>query len=82
MLRFKLRELVAEKTYKAGGRRLTFEEVSKTTGINRSTLSKMANIVGYNTTTDNVDKLCEYFDCEISDLVEYLPAGSKEEGES
>jgi putative transcriptional regulator len=34
------------------------------------TLSKILNQKGYNTTTDKLDKLAEYFDCEIGDLVE------------
>ena len=81
MLRYKLRELLAEKAYKEGGRRVTFEEVSRNTGINRSTLSKMANIVGYNTTTDNLDRLCEFFDCDIADLVELVPTKDADESE-
>lgn len=81
MLRFKLRELLAEKAYREGGKRITLEEVSRATEVNRSTLSKMANIVGYNTTTDNLDRLCQFFGCDISDLVEYLPPDEVSENE-
>ncbi|RME58809.1 transcriptional regulator, partial [Candidatus Parcubacteria bacterium] len=28
---------------------------------------------GYNTTTDNLDKLCNYFKCPIEKLVEHIP---------
>jgi putative transcriptional regulator len=38
------------------------------------TLSKMINHKGYSTVTDNLDKLCAYFDCELVELAEYLPA--------
>ena len=50
------------------GRRVTFEEISKATGINRTVLSRMANQRGYNTTTDNLDRLCEYFGCDVGDI--------------
>ena len=71
MIRFRLKELVADKTFNEG-RRVTLEEVSKETGIHRTTLSKMANQKGYNTTTDNIDKLCDYFGCEIEDFMQHI----------
>ena len=69
MLRFRLRELIADRQFREG-RRVTLDEIAKATGIHRTTLSKIQNIKGYNTTTDVLDKLCEYFDCEIGDLVQ------------
>ena len=69
MLRFRLRELIAEKQFQEG-KRVTLEEIASATGIHRTTLSKIQNVRGYNTTTDVLDKLCAYFDCEIGDLVQ------------
>ncbi len=71
MLRFKLKERLAEKSFKEG-RKITLEEVSNMTGVNRTTLSKINNPLGHNTTTNNLDSLCKFFDCPISDLVEYV----------
>lgn len=71
MLRFRLRELMADKTFE-DGQRVTFEEISQATGINRTSLSKMANTRGYNTTSDNLDRLCRYFRCSVCDVVEYV----------
>lgn len=71
MIRFRIQELLAEKHFKEG-RRITLIELSKTTGINRVTLSKMVNQHGYSTVTDNLDKLCRYFDCKIDQLAEYV----------
>ncbi|MDP3529451.1 MULTISPECIES: helix-turn-helix domain-containing protein [Methylicorpusculum] len=71
MLRFKLKELLAEKSFREG-RKITLEEVSNVTGVNRTTLSKINNPLGHNTTTNNLDSLCKFFDCQISDLVEYV----------
>ncbi len=72
MLRFRLKELIAEREFQTG-KRVTMEEIAKSTGIHRTTLSKIANQRGYNTTTDNLDKLCAFFDCSIDQIVEYVP---------
>lgn len=72
MLRFKIKELIAKKEFE-DGRRITIGEVAEAAGIHRMTLSKMINQRGYNTGTENLDRLCEFFECEISDLVEYIP---------
>jgi putative transcriptional regulator len=62
---------MADHQFKTGSR-LTFDELAKGTGIHRTTLSKIANTRSYNTTTDNIDKLCEFFNCQIDDLMQYV----------
>lgn len=71
MLRFHLKKLIADKEF-AEKRRITVSEIAETTGINRMTLSKIINHPGHSTVTDNLDKLCTYFDCEIEDLVTHI----------
>ncbi len=71
MIRFRLKELIAEKEFQEG-RRVTMEGISQATGIHRTTLSKIANNKGYNATTDVLDKLCEYFDVELGQVAEYI----------
>lgn len=71
MIRFKLQELIAERQFR-GGVRVTLTELSKTTGINRVTLSKIVNQRGYSTVTDNIDKLCQFFGCQVGELMEYV----------
>lgn len=78
MIRFRLKEMLADKAF-AEGRRITLEEVSKQTGIHRTTLSKIANVKGYNTTTDNLDKLCAYFGCDLCALAEFVSLSDDEE---
>jgi len=73
MIRFRLKELIADREFNSG-KRITFEEIAISTGIHRTTLSKIANQRGYNTTTDNLDKLCQFFECRIENLVEHVPA--------
>jgi len=72
VIRFRLKELIADREFHAG-KRITFEEIADATGIHRTTLSKLANQRGYNTTTGNLDKLCDFFECPIEKLVEHVP---------
>ena len=71
MIRFRIQELLAEKQFK-DGKRVTLSEVAIAIGVNRATLSKMNNVRGYSTVTDNIDKLCKYFGCQVQDLIEYV----------
>ncbi len=71
MIRFKLAELLEKKQFR-DSRRITLQEVSEATGINRSTLSKILNQKGYSTGTDVLDRLCTYFGCSVADLVEHV----------
>lgn len=72
MLRFHLKELIAEKEFQEN-RRITLIEIADETGINRMTLSKIINHRGYSTVTDTIDKLCAYFGCRVEQLVTYIP---------
>ncbi len=76
MLRFKLKELIAEKEFQEG-RRVTVAEISESTGIARNTLSRILNQPGWNVRSEHLDKLCAYFGCRIEDLVEYIPDRQK-----
>jgi putative transcriptional regulator len=71
MIRFRIQELLAEKQFKEG-RRVTLNELSEVTGINRVTLSKMINQKGYSSVTNNIDKLCKFFNCSVGDVMEYV----------
>ncbi|WP_242521875.1 helix-turn-helix transcriptional regulator [Motiliproteus sp. SC1-56] len=72
MIRFKLKELTAEKAFREG-RRINLQEIAEQTGVHRTTLSKLQSPTGHNTTTENLNALCKYFDCAIQDLIEYVP---------
>ncbi len=71
MIRFRLSELIADKQFREG-RRITMIEVATATGINRMTLSRMLNQKGYSTVTDNLDRLCAYFGCQVGDLAIFV----------
>lgn len=50
--------------------RITYTDITAATGLYASTLTKLANdnfeMVGRTT----IERLCEYFECEVSDLFE------------
>ena len=46
------------------------------------TLSKIINHPGHSTVTDNLDKLCYYFDCDIEKLVTHIKESSEEKAAS
>lgn len=72
MIRYRFRELLADRAFRER-RVITIGEVADATGLHRATLSKIANIPGYVTRTDVIDKVCQYFGCKVADLMEHLP---------
>ena len=72
MIRYRIQELLAERQFR-DNRRVTMKELADATGISRVTLSKMVNQRGYGTLTDHLDRLCRYFNCQLSELAEYVP---------
>ena len=81
MLRFRLKELIADKEFREN-RVVTLVEVAEGTGIHRMTLSKLANHRGYNPSADVLDRLCTYFRCRIEQLVEHIPETAATKGSS
>jgi DNA-binding Xre family transcriptional regulator len=72
MIRYRLKERLADREF-VEGRRITLDEISRETAISRPTLTRITNQRGYSTSTDILERLCKYFDCQICDLVEYVP---------
>lgn len=71
MIRFRLKELILNEEFRSG-KRITLGSIAQSTGIKQPTLSRISGTRGYNTTTDNIDKLCRFFDCKVNDLMEYV----------
>ena len=80
MLRYKLKELIAEKEFRER-RRVTIQELGEATGIARNTLSKMLNQHGASVRSENLGRLCAYFHCRIEELVEYVPDPAAADGD-
>lgn len=77
MIRFRLQERLAELGFRLQ-RRVTLDEVAAASGIHRTTLSRMKKPTGANVTTDNLDRLCHYLGCTLTELVEYVPSDPPE----
>ena len=71
MIRFKLRERIADKEFR-DGRRITLIEVGEATDIGRITLSRMLK-PGAVVRTDTLDRLCQFFECRLEELAEHIP---------
>ncbi len=76
MLHFHIRELIAAKEV-AERRKITVQEVADACGINRMTISKLLQLRESTTSTETLDKLCQYFSCPIEKLVTYVPPTSR-----
>jgi putative transcriptional regulator len=53
------------------GERMTYEELSRKTGLSRATLEAIGSRPNYNTTLATLDKLCTALRCEPSDIITY-----------
>lgn len=66
MIKMKLHLLMAEK-------RLNMTEVAEATGIRVQTIRNYHHETYVYIHKEHLDILCKYFDCSISDLIEYIP---------
>ena len=64
----RLKELMAQKS-RLEGRRVTYDDIYKATGIFSSTLSRLAAGRAKRVDLAVLKRLCEYFDCEPGDLL-------------
>lgn len=74
-LQFNIIQKIKEKNLKEGSK-LSIKDVSRYTGISRPTLYRLSGN-GHSTSIRNVILLCDYFQCEIGDLMEYKVVKSK-----
>jgi putative transcriptional regulator len=68
VIRILFKQALDEKSFKEG-RRITLNEVSEAPGISRPTLTRISNVPGYNTNTDTISALCDYFEIEPGELL-------------
>ena len=53
-----------------GERKLKIVDVSRATGLNRSTVTLLYRETARRINFDTIDKLCDLFDCDVSELFE------------
>lgn len=71
IVRNRFRELQAEKQSLRGRQVATYRAISTATNISPTTLTKWANnrVQDYN--QDVIARLCDFFDCDVADLIVY-----------
>ena len=60
-----------------GEKRITQAELARQTGIRPSTISDIYNEMTERLNIEYLDRICEYLDCSITDLIEYVPNKQK-----
>ena len=53
-----------------GERKLKISDVARQTGLNRNTVTLLYKETAQKVDLEAIDKLCELFECDISDLLE------------
>lgn len=56
-----------------GERKLKVAEVSRQTGLNRTSLHRLYNETADRIELDMIEVLCEYFNIEVGELLEHVP---------
>ena len=73
MIRIHLSKLLGE-------RRWTQAYLAQMTGIRPATISDIYNEVAERLNIEHLDRICEVLDCDLSDLIEYIPNKQKKTG--
>ena len=63
-----------------GEKRITQAELARQTGIRPSMISDIYNEMTERLNIEYLDRICEYLDCSITDLIEYIPNKQKKTG--
>ncbi len=72
MIEFNIENLLRKKAYEEE-RKISLNILSNETGISLVTLTKIVNQKDYSTGSAIIDKLCNYFQCNISDIMKHVP---------
>lgn len=63
-----------------GERKMTQSTLAMLTGIRAGTISDMYNEMSISYKVEHLDKICEALECDITDLLEYMPSKVKKTG--
>lgn len=65
---------------KLGELRWTQADLSRATGIRAATINALYNEVADRVSLDQLSKICEALDCDLPDIMEYIPNKVKTSG--
>ena len=63
-----------------GEKRMTQAELARQTGIRPSTINDIYNEMTERLNINHLDRICEYLECDVTDLIEYIPDKYKKTG--
>jgi putative transcriptional regulator len=72
MIKYNLKQLIAEKAFEEN-RKITYADVAQGTGLSKTTISKIAAERGYDTAVSNIERICIYFGCALSEFISIVP---------
>lgn len=72
MIYVELKSVILSKQL-AWGRTITITEIADASGISRMTLHRMLKDHTYNASTDHLNKLCTYLQCDLYALIRWEP---------
>ena len=64
-----------------GERRWTQADLARKTGIRRATINEMYNELSDRINLEYLDRICEVLNCDISDILEYIPNPQRKTGQ-
>lgn len=73
--------IICKLRIKRAERNISQQELNIATGVRLQTISDMEQGKSKAYSADNLSKLCNYFHCSISDLIEYVPDDSSSRGD-
>ncbi|QOR37459.1 helix-turn-helix transcriptional regulator [Billgrantia diversa] len=59
-----------------GERKMKIVDVARETGLNRNTVTLLYRETAQRIDLEALEKLCQLFDCEVGELLEYVPENS------
>lgn len=73
MIYCRLKNLIAEKEFREK-RKITYKVIQDETGLSSTTIAKLLNFRGIQRIDGTtLDKLCEFFGCQVGDILQYVP---------
>lgn len=56
-----------------GAQKIKISELARATNLNRNTITLLFKEEASRIDLETIEKLCKFFDCSISDFLEYIP---------
>lgn len=57
-----------------GERKMKVVDVARETGLHRNTITLLYNETATRIDMETIDRLCQLFNCNVGDLLEFLPS--------